>query len=519
MKKILSLILAVFMITTLAGCSEGETPVKTTEKNETEKTTEAAKTTASEADIPDVDGEIYATEQFRALVPEGWAAFPITDVFTDDNAIDPTCFNIIKGGTSDFDLFSKPYVRLDYYGPDTEMMKPGTEWYKNVEEIEAIQLGSHIWTGFTGEDDYGKVAILWAEEGKIQYQASLWLEVEGKTISLDDDDVRAILASVGPADGTEGTAAPTTTQAPTAEDYSWWDGDWYGWWAIKNGTGAYKQPSDMGLVWDAFAEIEVYNDNTGFIEIWDTGTTKDDVLIYGYEIVFEPGKSDLGRMVSSRVVFFPGGSWNNGMEADTMDERTVGWTIDPADSTVSHFENMLEITGHYSSPENPEDSFDYFIYLRPWGTVWEDVRNGDTEGCIYSDMMPLYHDNWYVSLLNLGYERPVSSFDEGIDIINDYLSGSGGGSLDPSAKEGADGKVDMATLKSALAWCKENASYSTTYDEIAARFGAHGLLKNDTGTHRFYRWWATDEAYVQITFTVEDDGNELWNVTQYNGIS
>ena len=43
-----------------------------------------------------------------------------------------------------------------------------------------------------------------------------------------------------------------------------------------------------------------------------------------------------------------------------------------------------------------------------------------------------------------GYERPVSSWQEGVDIINDYLanqgSGGGGGALDPAAKEGADGR-------------------------------------------------------------------------------
>jgi len=260
------------------------------------------------------------------------------------------------------------------------------------------------------------------------------------------------------------------------------------------------------------------------VTIWDTGTSRDKAMIIAYDITYEPGISNLGRLISGRVDFFPYSRWNNGEEAVTMSEREVGWTVDPADSTVSHFENMLEITGHYESPENPADSFDYYIYLRPWGTLWDDVRNGSTEGCLYKDMMPIYHDNWYISLLNLGYERPVSTFQEGIDIINDYLAnqsgGGGGGTLDPAAKEGADGKVDMATLKAALAWCKENASYSTPYDEIAAQFGVHGKQKESFfENNTIYRWWATEDAYVQITFTLGSDGTELWNVTQYDGIS
>lgn len=303
------------------------------------------------------------------------------------------------------------------------------------------------------------------------------------------------------------------------ENYEWWEDDWYGWWCIKNGTGIYEPASDVA--WDAYAEIEVYNDNTGFVKVWDTGTSKDEPLVCGYDIVYGPGVSWQGCMVSSRIEFFPAGYWNNGMEADTMDERSNRWIVDPGESSVSHFENMLEITGHYVSPEKPEDSFDYSIYLRPWGTLWDDVRDGDTSGCIYSNMMPLYYDNWYLSLLNLGFEKPTSSFDEGIRIIEEAIAGGNtGGTLDPEAKEGADGKVDMATLKAALEWCKAEASYDTPYDVIAAQFGVHGkqeesLFENNT----IYRWWATEDAYVKITFTVRADGTELWNVTQYNGIN
>lgn len=511
-------IIAVFILCVilLAGCGE-----KTTDSEKPKMETDTA-VMETETVKPEIPGEMYDTGEFRALVPEGWKAFPIMDVFSEDNAEDTSCFNIIKEGTSDLDLFSKPYVRLDYYGPDTMMMKPSSEYYENVQEVADMQLGTHSWTGFIGEDGYGKSAILWMEEGEIQCQAIIWLEVENKKITLEDADVQAILASVEPSDGlaVSDEGEISASDEMDAGNYDWWEGDWYGWWAIKNGTGIYQKPSDLNLIWDAYAEIEVYNDNTGFMEVWDTGTSKDNILFYGYDIVFEPGVSDAGRMVSSRVVVFPNGEWNHGMEADTMDERETGWMVDPAESAVSHFENMIEVKGHYVSPENPDDSFDYYIYLRPWGMLWDDIRNGDTSGCLYKDMMPLYHDNWYVSLLNLGYERPTSTFEEGIAIIEDYLSGqnSGGGSLDPSSKEGADGKVDMAVLKAALEWCKAEASYDTPYETIAAQFGVHGKLIDDTGTHRYYRWWATKDAYVQITFTVSDDGTELWNITQYDGL-
>jgi len=524
MKKTIALLLAILMCAAmLSGCSNEEPP-----KEDTPKASDSEKT---ESVTPTVPGKMYDTGAFSALVPEGWAAFPITDVFSEDDAADPTCFNIIKGGQSDLDLFSKPYVRLDYYGPDTQMMKPSSEYYENVEELDPMQLGSHSWSGFIGEDGYGKSAILWAEEGNIEYQAIVWLEIENEKISIKDTDVQAILASVVPSDGTAASGTEngqddTAASVLSAEALDWWEGDWYGWWAITNGTGTYKEPSDLQLVWDTFAEIEINDNNTGRVRIWDTGTSKDALMIIGYDVSLEAGASELGRLVSKRVDFFPYSQWNNGMEAVTMSERNTGWVIDPADSTVSHFDDMLEITGHYESPDNADDSFDYHIYLRPWGTLWEDVRNGNTEGCLYKDMMPLYHDNWYISLLNLGYEHPVATFQEGIDTINDYLAAqanggsSSGSALDPAAKAGADGKVDMATLKNALAWCKENASYSTTYDEIAAQFGVHGKQEKSLfEQNTIYRWWATEDAYVKITFTLGDGGTELWNVTQYNGVN
>jgi len=79
--------------------------------------------------------------------------------------LDATAISICKDGESDLDLFYKPYVRFDYYDPYTEMMKPSSEWYENVEDIEPFTTGTHTWSGFKAEDDYGKMAVLWAEEG------------------------------------------------------------------------------------------------------------------------------------------------------------------------------------------------------------------------------------------------------------------------------------------------------------------------------------------------------------------
>ena len=139
-------------------------------------------------------------------------------------------------------------------------------------------------------------------------------------------------------------------------------------------------------------------------------------------------------------------------------------------------------------------------------------------------------------LINLAwFQQAVKFYNGSIKVAQQprLMTGCGGGKaaetaaaletpepepLDPADKAGADGRVDIQTLRSGLEWCKANASYNTPYDEIAARFGVHGkaiesLFEGST----IYRWWATEDAYVQITFTVKD-GLELWNVTQYNGL-
>ena len=54
----------------------------------------------------EITGDIYDTGEFRALIPEGWAAFPIPDVFADQaDAVKTSCFHIIKGGISEGGIY------------------------------------------------------------------------------------------------------------------------------------------------------------------------------------------------------------------------------------------------------------------------------------------------------------------------------------------------------------------------------------------------------------------------------
>lgn len=198
-------------------------------------------------------------------------------------------------------------------------------------------------------------------------------------------------------------------------NYEWWSGEWYGWWCIRNGSGEYEQFNN--IAWDAYAIIEDYGAGMGGMTFWDSETGRDNPLVI-CEMLFDAGQGEHGTMNSAGGAFYVCDSWlPNVIAVNPVEIKPLEWKIDPADSSVSHFEDMFEITGTYVDPLNADNHMDYFIYLRPWGTNWEDVKNGDTSGCIYSDMMPVQYDTWYEPLMILGLEYLPASYQDGLSIL------------------------------------------------------------------------------------------------------
>lgn len=155
----------------------------------------------------EITGEIYDTGELRALVPDGWAAFPIPDVFADEpDAVKTSCFHIIKDGASDRDIHAKPYIRLECLESGVQIADPDPALDKNLEDVGPLDLGGHSWSGYVCEDCFGgygkpvigKMAVLYTEDGNTLYEAVIRLEFNGQKgkISLEDRDVQAILASV-----------------------------------------------------------------------------------------------------------------------------------------------------------------------------------------------------------------------------------------------------------------------------------------------------------------------------------
>lgn len=185
---------------------------------------------------------------------------------------------------------------------------------------------------------------------------------------------------------------------PIESAYSWWDGDWYGWWVLWSGFGDYGQYEDS--CWDVCATIDVYDDDTGYISMYsyDGISTKD---LAGVEISFGAGITENGGFVSESGYF------------QDADIAHADWLVDAGVGFGKDFEHMICIEGRYVDPENEDNYYDYYIFLRPWGMDWEDVRTADNSENLYDDMMPVYYDDWYLPLIESGASMPAA-FEEGL---------------------------------------------------------------------------------------------------------
>ena len=189
MKKLIAILLVLTMMFALVACGGEEEP-----KNETPKT----EAPADGGDVA-VAGDTYNAGNFSALIPDGWMELPVTDMWSEDNAIDPDHLQIIKDGTSEFDTLTKAYVDITLYGPETDMMTPSSEWYEEATELEGFTAGGMTWNGFSAVSGGNPMTVVYTgDAGGNQYQVTLWSNGDN-TISVTDADVLAILASLTPA--------------------------------------------------------------------------------------------------------------------------------------------------------------------------------------------------------------------------------------------------------------------------------------------------------------------------------
>ena len=179
----------------------------------------------------------------------------------------------------------------------------------------------------------------------------------------------------------EPTPEPTPLPTPSATaDASWWSGRWYGWRVVYLAYGGLEEMEDNAF--DVVADFDMDGDK-GTLTIWDIDESKDTPILTA-EIGFLAGMSDHGYIYSESGELF---DCEFG-EADLF--------IDAESELSGGLDHLICFFVDYTSPDNEEDTAVIAFTLRPWGMDWEDVRTADTEDMIYSDMMPLSYEDWYL---------------------------------------------------------------------------------------------------------------------------
>ena len=179
--------------------------------------------------------------------------------------------------------------------------------------------------------------------------------------------------------GKGATAEGSSTVGSGETLLDWWNGDWYGWWMMTGCSGYYE---DMGGDWwDICGIIDIGDNNIGTVVLWDEDYTKDDPMVSASVSLSEAGTGEYGTMMSE-------GGWFTDIDLGHAD-----WIVDPG---LLDYEDMIHIDGYY---ENGDDAFFYDIYLRPWGTYWDDMDAED---------LPYYYDDWYLPLIGAGKSMPGS---------------------------------------------------------------------------------------------------------------
>jgi len=283
------------------------------------------------------------------------------------------------------------------------------------------------------------------------------------------------------------TIDPTTLgQEGTGDELlDWWNGDWYGWWQMTGCSGTYE--SMEGKWWDVCGTIDIGADYTGTVTLWDEDYTKSEPMASVNVSLNEAGTGDHGTIMSE-------GGWFTDVELEHAD-----WIVDPG---LMERDNIICIEGWY---ENGDDEYYYEIYLRPWGTYWDDAGE---------DFLPYNYESWYLPLIDDGKSMPDSI---GSEAPSSSMGGGGNAS-------GGTGIVTDEQVQKGYVWMNEvnNNIFDTTYEELVAYFGVEGeFVKEEYSDHmkanyRYYKWISSENPSNFIYVNFEEVKPGVYEVSAYN---
>ena len=111
-----------------------------------------------------------------------------------------------------------------------------------------------------------------------------------------------------------------------------------------------------GKWWDVCGVIDVGADHLGTVTLWDEDYTKAEPMASASVSLSEAGTREHGTMMSE-------GGWFTDVALEHAD-----WIVDPGLWT------MTTRSGSTATMKNGDDEFHYDIYLRPWGSYWDDME-------------------------------------------------------------------------------------------------------------------------------------------------
>lgn len=203
--------------------------------------------------------------------------------------------------------------------------------------------------------------------------------IEGDALIIDLGEEMATFRRGDGATPAAAAIPQEETEEPVPEALTplqqWWAGDWYGYWAISGVTDRYDALDDG--CWDCYAQVALAEDGAGSIAVWD-----DEGALFTVDIaVSEAGGSGvMGAAISE------GGSYRDGAAIGRAD-----MIIDPS---LYGYDDYMVIDSYYESADDPDEGYYFWMYLRPWGRLWDDIPA--------EDRPPQYAD-WYLAMHSLSF--------------------------------------------------------------------------------------------------------------------
>ena len=144
-------------------------------------------------ELSEMEGTTYDTGMFSVFIPKGWLG--VSTINAHDDYYDPACYTIYKVEEDEMDdYYNEPFIMINYMDENTQLISP-RELYEDVENLNDMTFGSYTYTAFSGMREGYQYIILEERDEHADFLILVCTE-SGKSISLNDADVQAILDSI-----------------------------------------------------------------------------------------------------------------------------------------------------------------------------------------------------------------------------------------------------------------------------------------------------------------------------------